>query len=149
MSFNVKTISVFERQAKRLIKKFPSLKKEIQTLILELQDKPTKGTSIGKDCYKIRLAIASKGKGKSGGAIYGNVVGSSFEYGYCFKKGRTYSNSILGSKTYDQAIYEGIISSGFSLKIHGLDNLTKNAPRASSFLYDLPNQFANYGIQSK
>jgi len=68
MSFNVKTISVFERQAKRLIKKFPSLKKEIQTLILELQDKPTKGTSIGKDCYKIRLAIASKGKGKSGGA---------------------------------------------------------------------------------
>ena len=68
MSFNVKTIPVFERQAKRLIKKFPSLKKEIQTLVLELKDKPTKGTSIGKDCYKIRLAIASKGKGKSGGA---------------------------------------------------------------------------------
>lgn len=68
MSFDVKTIPVFERQAKRLIKKFPSLKKEIQTLILELKDKPTKGTSIGNDCYKIRLAIASKGKGKSGGA---------------------------------------------------------------------------------
>lgn len=68
MNFNVKTIPVFERQAKRLIKKFPSLKKEIQTLVLELKDKPTKGTSIGKDCYKIRLAIASKGKGKSGGA---------------------------------------------------------------------------------
>ena len=68
MSFNVKTIPVFERQAKRLIKKFPSLKKEIRTLVLELKDKPTKGTSIGKDCYKIRLAIASKGKGRSGGA---------------------------------------------------------------------------------
>jgi len=25
-------------------------------------------TSIGHDCYKIRLAISSKGKGKSGGA---------------------------------------------------------------------------------
>ena len=68
MSFNVKTISVFERQAKRLIKKFPSLKKEIQELIKELKEKPGKGTPIGHDCYKIRLAIASKGKGKSGGA---------------------------------------------------------------------------------
>jgi hypothetical protein len=37
MSFSVKTISVFERQAKRLMKKFPSLKKEIQTLISELK----------------------------------------------------------------------------------------------------------------
>jgi hypothetical protein len=26
------------------------------------------GTSIGKDCYKIRMSIISKGKGKSGGA---------------------------------------------------------------------------------
>ena len=68
MSFNVKTISVFERQAKRLMKKFPSLKKEIQTLISELKEEPTKGTSIGHDCHKIGLAIASKRKGKSGGA---------------------------------------------------------------------------------
>jgi len=68
MNFNVKAISVFERQAKRLMKKFPSLKKEIQTLIKELKEEPDKGTSIGHNCYKIRLAIASKGKGKSGGA---------------------------------------------------------------------------------
>ncbi|MBU0765161.1 MAG: type II toxin-antitoxin system RelE/ParE family toxin [Bacteroidetes bacterium] len=68
MSFNVKTISVFERQAKRLMKKYPSLKKEIRSLIKELKEEPAKGTSIGYDCYKIRLAIASKGKGKSGGA---------------------------------------------------------------------------------
>lgn len=68
MSFNVKTIPVFERQAKRLIKKFPSLKKEIQSLISELKEEPTKGNPISHDCYKIRLAIASKGKGKSGGA---------------------------------------------------------------------------------
>ena len=68
MSFNVKTISVFERQAKRLMKKFPSLKKEIQKLIKELKEEPEKGTFIGHNCYKIRLAIASKGKGKSGGA---------------------------------------------------------------------------------
>jgi mRNA-degrading endonuclease RelE of RelBE toxin-antitoxin system len=68
MSFNVKSISVFERQAKRLVKKFPSLKKEIQELIKELKEVPEKGTSIGHNSYKIRLPIASKGKGKSGGA---------------------------------------------------------------------------------
>lgn len=68
MSFNVKTISVFDRQAKRMVKKFPSLKKEIQELIKELKEEPEKGTSIGNNCYKIRLGIASKGKGKSGGA---------------------------------------------------------------------------------
>lgn len=68
MSFNIKTITVFERQAKRLIKKYPSLKKELLTLILEVKEDATKGTSIGNNCYKIRLAIASKGKGKSGGA---------------------------------------------------------------------------------
>jgi len=68
MSFNVKTISIFERQAKRLMKKYPSLKKEIQELIKELKEKPKKGTPIGHNCYKIRLASSSKGKGKSGDA---------------------------------------------------------------------------------
>ncbi len=68
MSYSVKTISVFERQAKRLMKKFPSLKKEILELVKELKENPEKGTPIGHNCYKIRLAIASKGKGKSGGA---------------------------------------------------------------------------------
>ena len=60
MSFNVKTISVFERQAKRLIKKFPSLKKDIQNLIKKLKEVPRNGTYIGNNCYKIRLSIASK-----------------------------------------------------------------------------------------
>ncbi len=38
------------------------------TLGEELQENPTLGTPLGQDCYKIRLAIKSKGKGKSGGA---------------------------------------------------------------------------------
>jgi mRNA-degrading endonuclease RelE of RelBE toxin-antitoxin system len=68
MSYKVKTISVFERQAKKLNKKFPSLKSEILGLVCSLKENPTQGTAIGNYCYKIRLAIASKGKGKSGGA---------------------------------------------------------------------------------
>jgi hypothetical protein len=68
MSYKVKTIKVFERQAKRLIKKYTSLKSEIFDLIQVLKESPELGTSIGNECFKIRLSIASKNKGKSGGA---------------------------------------------------------------------------------
>lgn len=37
-------------------------------MILRLKENPEEGTSLGKNCYKIRISIASKGKGKSGGA---------------------------------------------------------------------------------
>ena len=68
MSYRVKSIEVFERQAKRLIRKYPSLREELITLVQALKEEPDQGTAIGKSCYKIRLAIKSKGKGKSGGA---------------------------------------------------------------------------------
>jgi hypothetical protein len=68
MSYNVQSIAVFEKQAKRLIKKYTSLKRELLELVTQLKDNPFEGTPIGKNCYKIRISIASKGKGKSGGA---------------------------------------------------------------------------------
>ncbi|MBD1434227.1 type II toxin-antitoxin system RelE/ParE family toxin [Sphingobacterium sp. DN00404] len=68
MGYSVKSIEVFERQAKKLIKKYPSLKSEFLALIQELKGNPVQGTALGKSCYKIRLSIKSKGKGKSGGA---------------------------------------------------------------------------------
>ena len=75
MSYKVKTTDVFEKQAKRLIKKYVSLKAELLHLVQELKEKPEQGTAIGKSCFKIRIAIASKGKGKSGGArIIANIV---------------------------------------------------------------------------
>jgi hypothetical protein len=44
-------------------------------LLESLAVDPKQGTSIGNECYKIRLAIASKGKGKSGGArIITNIL---------------------------------------------------------------------------
>lgn len=75
MSYKVKTINIFEKQAKRLIKKYVSLKTELLQLVQELKENPEQGTAIGKGCFKIRIAIASKGKGKSGGArIITNIV---------------------------------------------------------------------------
>ena len=38
MSYKVQTISVFERQAKRLFKKFPSFKSELAALIQDLKE---------------------------------------------------------------------------------------------------------------
>ena len=68
MSYNVQSIDVFEKQAKKLIKKYPSLKQEIFKIVQALKISANIGVSIGKNCFKIRIAIASKGKGKSGGA---------------------------------------------------------------------------------
>jgi mRNA-degrading endonuclease RelE of RelBE toxin-antitoxin system len=75
MSYKVKSISVFERQTKKLFKKYTSLKGELLNLVAELKENPEQGIHIGKNCYKIRMAIASKGKGKSAGArIITNIV---------------------------------------------------------------------------
>lgn len=68
MSYNVRTIQPFDKQFKRYLKKYPSLKAELTILINQLAENPELGTAIGHDCYKIRVAIASKGKGKAGGA---------------------------------------------------------------------------------
>jgi mRNA-degrading endonuclease RelE of RelBE toxin-antitoxin system len=67
MSYRVDTTPNFEREAKRLIKKYKSLKDEINTLIESLEKEPIQGTHLGDDIYKIRLAVKSKGKGKRGG----------------------------------------------------------------------------------
>jgi hypothetical protein len=68
MSFNIIATEPFERKLKRLAKKHKSIKADLLEVIEQLEDNPTLGTPIGKECYKIRVAITSKGKGKSGGA---------------------------------------------------------------------------------
>lgn len=68
MSYRVVTIPPFDRQLKRLAKKYHSLKNDLAELGKQLTDNPAMGKPIGQDCYKIRLAISSKGKGKSCGA---------------------------------------------------------------------------------
>lgn len=68
MSYNILLLPFFDKQLKRLVKKYPSLKKEFAALLSMLSVDPVSGALIGHNCYKIRLAIASKNKGKSGGA---------------------------------------------------------------------------------
>lgn len=68
MSYNILSIPPFDKQLKRLAKKYPSIKVEFAELLESLEQQPEQGTKLGKNCFKIRFAIASKGKGKSGGA---------------------------------------------------------------------------------
>lgn len=68
MSYNVIPTPDFKKLFKKLAKKYPSLKTDLQQLITTLQKTPDTGTALGNGIYKIRMAITSKGKGKSGGA---------------------------------------------------------------------------------
>ncbi len=68
MSFNVYTTDFFDKELKKLSKKYPSVKNDYKSLVNSLKEEPKQGEPLGKDCYKIRMAITSKGKGKSGGS---------------------------------------------------------------------------------
>jgi hypothetical protein len=68
MNTRVETADSFKRFAKPLLKKYPSLEGELRELEQQLLVNPTMGVSLGHGAYKIRLAIRSRGKGKSGGA---------------------------------------------------------------------------------
>jgi mRNA-degrading endonuclease RelE of RelBE toxin-antitoxin system len=68
MSYKIELTDNFKREAKKLNKKYPSLRSEIETLGKHLAKDPMIGDPLGNNVYKIRLSIASKNKGKSGGA---------------------------------------------------------------------------------
>jgi hypothetical protein len=68
MSFNVIVTTGFKKHAKSIGKKHHSLKSDLEGLIGSLEQNPLQGEPLGKDCYKIRMAITSKSKGKSGGS---------------------------------------------------------------------------------
>lgn len=61
----------FEKAAKKLLKKYPSLKLGFQHLATDLLENPKIGTQIyekTREIRKVKLSIDSKGKGKRGGA---------------------------------------------------------------------------------
>lgn len=64
----IETYHRFDKESKRLIKKYPSLLLALRQLNDELLENPFIGQPLGDGCYKIRMPIKSKGKGKSGGA---------------------------------------------------------------------------------
>ena len=79
MSFEVRTIPEFERRLRALAKRYRSMRSDFAQLLSELAQDPKAGTALGRSCYKVRMRIAAKGRGKSGGArviTYVHVAGS-------------------------------------------------------------------------
>lgn len=68
MRVDIRLGEEFKRQFKRLKKKYPSLTDDLKIFSLDLRANPQQGVSLGARLYKVRMAIAAKGKGKSGGA---------------------------------------------------------------------------------
>ncbi|MEK6780354.1 MAG: type II toxin-antitoxin system RelE/ParE family toxin [Bacteroidota bacterium] len=68
MSFKIEATPNFLSEAKKLSKKYISIRADLEVLTQRLSANPTFGTSLGGNLYKVRMAITSKGKGKSGGA---------------------------------------------------------------------------------
>ena len=57
----------FVKRAKQFKKKHPSLTDDLAQLEKVLLHNPQQGADLGGGLYKIRLAVKSKGRGKSGG----------------------------------------------------------------------------------
>lgn len=68
MNYKILVKPTFQREAKRMAKHYHSFAKDYETLIDALEQNPHLGTDLGGGLRKIRMAITSKGRGKSGGA---------------------------------------------------------------------------------
>jgi mRNA-degrading endonuclease RelE of RelBE toxin-antitoxin system len=64
MKCKIVAIEDFNRDAKKLGKKYLSLKNDLKELENQLLENPRMGILIRENTYKIRLAVKSKGKAK-------------------------------------------------------------------------------------
>ncbi len=67
-SIKVSVSKDFAREAKRLAKKYPSFKQDYANFLESTKENPLQGDEITENIRKVRMAIKSKSKGKSGGA---------------------------------------------------------------------------------
>ena len=113
MNFNFTTYPTFERELKRLAKKYRSLKQDIDTLSKEIAENPDAGTDLGNGIHKYRMSIASKGKGKRGGgrAITMNVLVSEdeAEIGFLYIYDKSERTNITDSEIRDLMKKNGLL----------------------------------------
>ena len=64
MNYKIKVYRHFEKEVKKLSKRYKSLKQDLTILAAELMQNPDMGTDLGNGLHKVRMSIASKGKGK-------------------------------------------------------------------------------------
>lgn len=109
MNYKIVPTPPFEKELKHLAKKYPSLKEDFAELVEELAQNPSIGIPLGDNCYKIRMAITSKGKGKSGGARVITCV-------------RILRQTVYLIAIYDKSDMENITDSELSRRFKPLDS---------------------------
>ncbi len=67
MPYSIVTLPEFDKNVKKLAKKYKSIKNDLLSLTSELKNNPKSGTYLFNNCYKIRLANSSVPTGKSKG----------------------------------------------------------------------------------
>ena len=68
MNYKIVPTEDFDKNVKPLAKKYHSFIEDLKKFKKELLSNPEMGSSLGGNARKVRMAIASKGKGKRGGA---------------------------------------------------------------------------------
>lgn len=68
MKFEIIPTPTFEKSLKKLAKRYRSIKSDISEFVKSLQENPLQGDELTPGIRKVRMAIKSKGKGKSAGA---------------------------------------------------------------------------------
>ena len=98
MNYNVFFHSNFIKELKPLNKKYPSLSKDIENIIQNIENQLSLATELGGGFKKIRLKIKSKNKGSSGGArliIYETLINLN-------------ENEVVFASIYDKSEYQNI-----------------------------------------
>lgn len=112
MNCNIKAYPLFERELKRLAKRYKSLRKDYAALLDELTENPMAGVCLSKRLRKVRMKIAAKGKGKSGGArvitIVTNVDVESMEVGLLYVYDKSERESISDNELLEVAKRNGL-----------------------------------------
>jgi mRNA-degrading endonuclease RelE of RelBE toxin-antitoxin system len=67
MNFKIDTIPRFEKDVKKLKKKFPKIKNDLLKFINELSSNPELGINLGENIFKVKIPNSSIPTGKSGG----------------------------------------------------------------------------------
>jgi hypothetical protein len=68
VNYEVVTTEEFLKDVKSILKVYPGFKRDIQGIILSLQENPEQGSPLGQGLYKLRISITGKSAGKSYGA---------------------------------------------------------------------------------
>jgi mRNA-degrading endonuclease RelE of RelBE toxin-antitoxin system len=111
MSFEIIATPKFRKSLKALAKRHRSIKEDLAVFIASLKETPMQGDELIPGIRKIRMAISSKGRGKSGGArvIIYTILASE-------EQGRVYLIDI-----YDKADYSTVDVSVIRSMIEDLD----------------------------